>query len=236
MEHFKEKVNRINSKTENVTLSLEMKDIYARIKIILENDDPVNKEIFNSIKNNEYATLIAEDASGRIPGLIMYELLRKVAERDQKTLPEIYFMAGSFSAKDMESKNKLTNNYLDSVVLKKHNPNKKVLVVTEYIMEGNSLKPITDGLKKQAINYDVLSIGLSVNAWSTIQAKREKLGNVANAKREIPGSIFRREDLSGVVKNPDEMLSKKSITADQLTINQIRKEVHIVADKLYSDI
>lgn len=51
----------------------------------------------------------------------------------------------------------------------------------------------------------------------------------------MPDSIFRREDLSGVVKNPDEILSKKSELADQTKINQLRKEIHVVADDLYND-
>lgn len=184
MENFKENISETPSNIENITLSSEMKDIYNRIKIILENDDRINKEIFNSIKNNEYSTVVAEDASGRIPGLILYELLKKVAEQKNDSLPpKIYFIAGAYSAKDIENKNKLTEEYLSDVVLKNRELNKKVLVVTEYIMEANSLKPIANGLKNNNIKYDILSVGLSVDTWSTLQSKRDKLGNVANAKK-----------------------------------------------------
>lgn len=194
--------------------------------------EKINKKIRESIKHNEYDTIIAEDASGRIPGLIMYELLKKVAERDNKPIPKIYFMAGSLYAENIENKRKITNEYLKDIVLKNHNSNKKTLVVTEYIMEGRSLKPIADSLKGQNVDYDILTLGLSKEHW-WMDSIRGKLGNVSAALREIPKSIFRREDLSGVVKDSDEIISKKSTKADQLIINHIRKEIHIIAEDLY---
>lgn len=229
--------------SEEITLSPEMKDIYERMCFTLfasskdlqersSTGERINKQIYESIKNNEYDTVIAEDASGRIPGLIMYEFFKKVAEKENKPIPQIYFMAGSFNAKNIENKRKITNEYIKDTALKNHNLDKKILVVTEYIMTGNSLKPITDGLKEQNINYDILTLGLSKEHWH-MDAIRDKLGNVSAALREIPKSIFRREDLSGVIKNEDEVVSKKSTTADQAVVNHIRKEIHIVAENLY---
>lgn len=105
------------------------------------------RQLKDAIEKGEYQTLISDDARGRIPTLILRGLFKNKAP-NAKDL-QTYFLAFGRGESD--------NIELASFIASKKDVLGKVLIVTEFIHEGNALRKIYDVFetKNQFTNYDI---------------------------------------------------------------------------------
>ena len=105
-------MEKINNFKKETILSPEIKDLFERCDFALPHpgysfglESDTNEQISLSIKNQEYDTIIAEDASGRLPGLLIYEAIKKFyAKKNQNSNVNLFFMAGSKNVDNVKEK------------------------------------------------------------------------------------------------------------------------------------
>jgi len=239
-----EKINF--EKNPIIEISPEIKDLIERFKFALSGpgyafgrEGQVGGKISESIMNQEYDIIIAEDASGRIPGLLIHEAMKKFyASKEAEQELKLFFIAGSKNVDSKKGKKDKISEYISEVVSKSHLPDKKFLVVTDVIIEGESLKPLTSSLKDLNIQYDILTLGIGRTLQSHgghVYSLNQELGPVNDAKLGIP-EIFDKRELSGVVKNPNEIHSSRNSNNDMAKLSKVRDEIKIAAEEIYEKI
>lgn len=229
-------------KKKEITMSPEIKDMYDRLEFALRAPDYFfGNEIAEHVMLKEYDIILAEDASGRLPGLLMYEAMKKFYQKDElKEKINLFFLAGSKNATNKKDKEEKILDYFNNTISKSHSPDKRILLITDVIMEGKSLVPLIESLKKINIKYDILTLGLGRsiryhNFENQVSILKKELGNMNEARIGIP-EIFDRSDLSGVKKNPNEIISSRRPDNDMQKIKRVRQEIEIAAEKLYQRI
>lgn len=196
--------------------------------------------------------IIGDDASGRIPTLVISKFYNSIAEKVGREKPEIrtIFIAGG--TKDVmdpkqladikqRKKEEIKNLIEKQAGLLEMEPKKMaVSVVTDVIFNGNTLELLTEALKEMGIRYNILSVSLAV------ESKRDELekklgGYIKYGDEGIPG-VWQKYRLAGVVRKQDAgEIFAKPITQGQKEeikkemqedINTARNDVNILAEKL----
>jgi hypothetical protein len=201
-----------------------------------------------------YQLVIGDDASGRIPALIVHKTLESICEQKGLFKPEILFFAGSRGLKEKRMYQELEAKQAHIAELFRYsNPKilRRALIVTDAIQTGDSLLPLVNGLNANGIDYDIASITLGSEGKRNFKPDKavarlsKKLGgDLFYAKVSAFPAVFDRKDLSGVQKDPREVFSFP-VTADsedsieqekvrriQEKINSARKDSKILARKL----
>ena len=148
---------RYNPEDAEPLANIENKEIeYLEepIFIILE-------KLRESIENGDYGTIIGDDASGRIPALIIGKFLNSYNAKHGLGKVETLFLAGSGSKPKREVAHFIKGDDIKSY-LETRDLEKDVLIVTDTISSGNSLKPLTLALKRMGKKYDIASVGNQV--------------------------------------------------------------------------
>jgi adenine/guanine phosphoribosyltransferase-like PRPP-binding protein len=187
------------------------------------------------IEKSEYGTIVGDDASGRIPTLIVGNAIGKIYEKNGNESPQILFLAGGGGKEKVEE----IVDYLKEISARgKFDAGRRVLLVTDYLVTGSSIEPILSAFRKMGIESDVAS---------TFSTKGEKYWNnflntrvVIGAGEAEPG-IYGRHNLSGVHKISEEVIArsfKKRMTSESVSdkiqgdINQARKDANSVVDSV----
>lgn len=231
---------------EKIELSPEIKDLLERFEFALPGpgyaygmEGTANARISERIMNQEYDVIIAEDASGRLPGLLIYDAMKKLyATKNNEQNINLFFVAGSKNVDNKKEKKDKISEHINENISKSHTPDKKFLVVTDVIMEGESLKPLVASLKELNIEYDILTLGIGRTLRSHgghVYDLNQEFGSVSDARIGIP-EIFGKRNLSGVVKNPNEILSSRVSDSDMAEIGRVRGEIKVAAEELYKKI
>ncbi len=202
-----------------------MEDIDGQISVLLE-------ELRPNIENGKYKLVVGDDASGRVPALIIAGALKKIYAARGAAPPAVRFIAGSrnLAGEDLERKTSLLDVHSKNLKNKFLNDgNQGVLVVTDFISTGSSVKPIVDSLKKTGADVDLVTIGLADDfRWSKSGLK------VAAAVNSFLPEIYNRTSLSGVRKQPGDLFATRSVrpgeTEGQRRVNAAREMVRDIVD------
>ncbi len=219
----------------------EVAELELPIKIIIE-------KIMSRIENGDYGLIIGDDASGRIPTLILGNFIRKISERRGLDKPNIIFIPGKLRSRILGRDN-------DRKELEQHivkfgaNRDKRVLIVTDTILTGDSLQTLVVLLKKIGFTCDIATIGEETDLQD-VSDRDQKLQNSEvisgeyynedNLMENTP-KIYREKTLSGVTKKAGQTRSTtiKSRESDeeykelvQHYVEQTRKDAGVVTDHL----
>lgn len=124
--------------------------------------DPLAKaveKLKEEIDQNVYDVLLSDDASGRLPTLVLKDILtRRIEEANPDLSPEekrdalkVRFVAGGRFSKNDEALREFFRKMKPEV-------KKRVLLVTEYIASGNSIRRLMNFLDNEDIPYDMLAV------------------------------------------------------------------------------
>jgi len=223
----------------------EVEELFYPIKKILE-------ELRTKIEKGEYRYIVGDDASGRIPALIFYNFIKKISIDNNLPIPKLYFLAGSrgFSDHSDSGKEKIEkleeyvtpvlgnkNSFLDNFKNKFSDSQKRerILIVTDTIVTGKSLKPLTTVLQNRGLQFDLASIG-----YREIEEKltREKYlgGEIFFGQNRTPNIyLARARGIHGVKKYPENVLSESTVDSrDADLIKSSREDVKTLTDDLYA--
>ena len=217
-------------------------------------------KIKEKIERGEYGIIIGDDASGRIPTLILGGFIKKISKLKNLPEPNIIFIPGKLNETEdflvaKEKKLKLQKHLFEYGVKR----DDRILIVTEAIASGRSLGVLSHLLKAVGFEVDIATMGIESPENSFYQQAREKnLGNsniiLGNYSRKEPvgqshtplvysqGKIINgiykiSGDLKSITKKSQfrNYFSEKASTKEkeiQEKINQSRAEINILVDKL----
>ncbi len=221
----------------------EVAELELPIKIIIE-------KIESRIENGEYGLIIGDDASGRILTLILGNFIKKISEMKRLDKPNIIFIPGRLRRRILGRDNdiKELEEHVSSFGASK---DKRVLIVTDTVLTGDSLKTLVAVLHEIGFTCDIATIGVETDEKDLL----ERDSNLQHAEiisgeyytednfmPHTPG-LYREKTLSGVTKKAGKIKSTtlKSSGSDkdergmiQDQINQAREDAGIVTDHLVS--
>ncbi len=194
----------------------------------------LTEKLKENIDNDEYDTLIGDDASGRIPTLVLREVIN---ERRKETHPgeEIEnittkFIAGGKGHSWNDEKRENLKPILEKI---KKDIQHKALVVTEH-MHHSGVAKMTEALNEAGINFDLAVL-------SSLHSKEEHIKDnpILGEKRIYIGeedagapNIYAESSFSGVRKEHSwDALASRYGGADQNDINEVRKEIKTLAER-----
>lgn len=215
------------------------------------------EQMRDRIDNKEYKLIIGDDASGRIPTFIMTKFLKKVyGKEDAKKLQTLFF-AGFGPGGKLRQKINLGENGLVEKKKKmfnfmsKHaielNEGERILLVTDAINTGSSIKPMVEVLQELRYAVDVATVGVvKINiedkADLSDEEKTDSLKEKFNCDvfvglHESPG-IWGAGELSGVFKFEKDLHSTTiaSVARDKFIVDKkisiARRAANEVAEEL----
>lgn len=218
----------------------EVAELELPIKIIIE-------KIRSRIENGEYGLIIGDDASGRIPTLILGNFIKKISERRSLNKPNIIFIPGKLRWHTIlgHNKRKELEKYIGKFGADR---DKRVLIITDTVLSGDSLKILMALLREMGFICDIATMG--VETYEKDIAERdfnlqhaEVISGEYHTKDFFPNTpkIYWEKTLSGVTKKAGQTMSKtiKSGESDeekrgviQDQINQARKDAGVITDHL----
>lgn len=194
------------------------------------------KRMKAKIDHGDYDILISDDASGRIPTLMLRKIINErnkvlhpeqsVKEREIKTV----FISGGISPANNEVLQKAFEDLKPEV-------KKAALLVTEYMSTGESIARIAGLLEKAELSFDIASLTARGNFYDYLRAFPDVVGNhnlfIGDDTAHYPGKIWARSDLSGVKKVIKEV--HPVIFFDRETgqekINKVREDINTLANQ-----
>ncbi len=213
--------------------------------------EPLTFSLVAKLKENidkgEYDVLIGDDASGRIPTLILRGVFNA---RSRKLHPELKdsdsevvtrFIAGGQveNRKEME----------EALKKIKSENNKKALVVTEYISSGKSMERMSEILNNLGMTFDVAAFISNKEKIKIPEISRFLYGDLSldNTYEDIPPAFYDKPELNGVVKDAhaqsyaipfikDLSAEQDEIKDIQEKINLARKDVDLLVKKTLKEI
>ena len=201
-------------KSQEVVKNMENFNFPEMMEFIKPAITEVVKQLKTAIENGEYDTLISDDAKGRIPTLILREILKRKAPNpdDIKTV----FLAFGRSWNNWDSS-------LSDFVEEHKNEWGKALVVTEYIHEGGTMGDIISCLGDNGFdNFDITSMFSKFNKEDFFQ-----LLWILSNKKLLCRKLF--TSTSGLVEF---MLKDRDGFKDELEKNGIKMPENISEDTL----
>lgn len=151
------------------------KEVFGKLRGVLEKERHYNFEAIKrleapmknvvwqlkeAIDKGEYDTLIGDDASGRIPTLVLRKIMENRTDKlhpdlkseERNKLLQTYFVAGN------TDNEKAITDFLRRATL---NDKNKILLVTEYMSSGRSMKRLTEILEGAGVKFDVAVLGMT---------------------------------------------------------------------------
>lgn len=223
-----------------------------QLEILWQLEKPLNKilkQLRRDIDKGSYAFILGDDASGRIPTLIIGEVLKEVYRDKGLKLPLVRFVAGSTGLHQRDQEKKRTEvikqvGRIQDDVSREDFKGAKALIVTDTITSGQSVSMLLDAMGENKVDADVATIGISGTALRGGKKKLERKykTKIVYGMEETPQIYpWGEKGLAGVIKKPEYLFSKptkqfiKNSTnkeIEQLEINAVRAVVHQIAQKI----
>jgi len=206
-------------------------------------------QISPNIERGEYSLIIGDDASGRIPALIMGNAIKGLYKERVFEKPEVLFVAGGRGDERLVLKKR--KNVFDHICATKkrleHSRQtalNKALIVTEDISTGSTISPLVEAVENNNIQFDVVSVRITAESGGFLNRlksdslrSRLKYGEVDPR----PPMVYAKSHLSGVRKKHTDIFSypyKKDLDSEkekkeaQQTINETRRQIKILSREL----
>ena len=198
-------------------------------EIIIENlasqlENPV-RHIINQLKpridRGEYKIIIGDDASGRLPTLVLHNILSSIYKSRGFPKLQTRFIAGAHGNpwyKDFlqRKKNDRIREYIKNLktFLDEGALPGRILIVSEFIEKGEGLSPLATLLNEAGIEYDIATVGV---ASKTVQQELEKQWGHEIIPGEITVSsyIHNMNKYTGVIKDNPNLHARKLRPGDK---------------------
>lgn len=230
----------VNSKKENNVVLLEVAELEKPTQKLLE-------QLRDKIERGEYGLIIGEDASGRIPALILGGVIKRIHKLKDFREPNIIFIPG-----ELDRHNTSTEDFRKYISKYGVEDGDKILVVTEVIQSGFRLNRLVEILRSAHYPCDIATISISHQNddffKERIKRHLDPVSVFSGGYSRDPVDkddlypdtprIYTKRYMSGVVKKVGDSVSRPYISVFkgeknvQKNINQSREDVGVVVDKL----
>ncbi|MEK7463307.1 MAG: hypothetical protein AAB621_03040 [Patescibacteria group bacterium] len=142
---------------------------------------PLIEKLKENIDKGEYDMLIGDDASGRIPTLILRGIINS---RKRELNPYLKSSESEIKTRFVAGGQLRSTEQLISVIEKlKPEVKNKVLIVTEYISSGRSMEKLSSALKGLGIPFDIATLK------SEFDGEKSNLGKLFDKLKDIGASF-----------------------------------------------
>lgn len=207
--------------------------------------EPIEKilsQLYDDIEAGAYQLITGDDASGRIPALILNNVIKARYRAKGYSDPEMNFVAGVGSGHSrgkaldktaLLGRTSLVRQIKDRI-LAGGGELKGALIVTDIIETGNSLRPLVEALENEGVSADIAAVFATRGLESIPGCRVVDGGGGASG-------IYKQYRLSGVKKNvgdlfaePYKKVQKHDIPPGdiQKDINNAREDVGVLSDAL----
>lgn len=212
--------------------------------------------------------IIGDDASGRIPALILGNFIKKVSEIRGAIRPNIIFIPGKLemeswwgkmlgSVKSKPKQHDELDEYMSSHGASKE---KKILIVTNTVQSGFSLKGLLNLLKQAGYGCDIATIGIEhpiikqADRYENLRGVDVISGGYHTNHRDWHQNtprIYEKESnkYTGVYKNPGDKVSKtlkssalpdgvyiEDVNPENVNIHESRQEIQDSVNRSRDDV
>jgi len=224
------------------------------------------EQISEGIKEGRWTTILGDDVSGRLPALVIGKIIARYNREHGINPPKrIFFAGGSINYEDVpdedlpspekneqniqERQQKLETYIQDQ----SKNLGDRVLIVTEHVVGGRTVRRIGKILNREGINFDVASL------WSTKRAStlktileheehnifdqtqffigQENAGASDPFGSHISGFLYDLgvplNEATGIKKDGTGPVAKLNKEADRDLVKLARQKVREMADEIY---
>lgn len=187
------------------------------------------KQIGYDLDSGKYGLIIGEDASGRIPALIMKKVIDHIYKKNGHPIPPMRFIAGfedDFSEGiDPKHYNESEMNQLSrKIKVIQQNleefKGKDALLITDYIYTGNSTRSIKKTLNDVGIGLEIATISGPHEYGTTFSGSENNSGSEPK--------IYRQYDIGGVIKDRYEPYA----STYESDLQDARDDVKKIADRI----
>jgi hypothetical protein len=179
---------------------------FESIESIESDAEMLVRSLKRAIDSGEYDTLIGDDASGRIPTLVLWNVMKERVKKmhpdwsteKQREASQVYFVAGGrtqFNSGEL-------SNFFDQT---RDKIKKKALLVTEYVQSGKTIYRLAKLLEDSGIPFDVAALRFSMlndldKKALDLFSRHKIFKGYASPKAPVP-RIYGAHELSGVFKS-----------------------------------
>lgn len=228
-----EKAPQFESATVVETPEKKSKLKHLEIEQLREPTKTILDQMRESVDRGEYTHVIGDDASGRIPALIFNKILGGIYKEKGHIKPKTKFLAMErlLAAAEQKEKIEQIKKFIDKHIVEK-NKDAKVLVVTDVIFSGMSLRPLIQALQEKFVGFDVAAIGFT----GDVREKDEMFGSakVFYGISDLP-AVYGARALAGVKKSRGELFSHPVHLIDS-TVFKEKKEARQDVNALSEDL
>lgn len=183
-------------------------------------------------KLQKYDTIISDDASGRIPSLLLRKIVNKEREKSGREKIPIYFLAGGQTHGD-----EIKMKQIDKFLKNRKNSLGKVLLITEYISTGRSIHSLSRILENNKIDFDIATVSLDPDYEIKINSISKILNKLIYGEISPKGlDIYRAKAATGVKKHgilgQPHPRKKTSEEYDESQVRKARKDIDKLAEEL----
>jgi hypothetical protein len=216
--------------------------------------EKILQELSEDIEHGNIQFIIGDDASGRIPTMVLRRCIAKLYEERGYPTPPTFFVNGPGSGADLtqdqiDERTSRISEYLDKR-LSDRDPDRKTILVTEAIMTGFSLKPLFLACKNLHMPVEIVTVGIE----RPHDAIQQNFGVPVHYGMEGTPDVYNKPAFAGVYKERPHMFDsfgernketvpmfskayKKSMpkhrqAETQRWLNEIRREMHVLSDEL----
>lgn len=231
---MKEKIPSIKLE-ENLIQNMHLKESLDFFKKLIS-------QLFLDIKNHKYDIIIGDDISGRIPTLIIGGLMKLIYLQDKTKPLNILFLAGFRMSSDKKNEN--LKKYFDYLIKnKKIHKNSKILLVTEDMETGTTIKYFADFLNKNKLDFSVASLLTLQDNYNFLNKKSHfdqlYIGGKSNETNtnlyQMMPYLFRKE-IGKIFSEKSEWFNKKEYHDHYKMIQKDIKTMVKILKKYYDEL
>lgn len=186
-------------------------------------------------KLQEYETVLSDDASGRLVSLLLWKVINKKRRAVGLKSADICFIAGGYRGdlSEYDGKSKRAPALTEFINSKKASLG-QVLLVTEYIHSGRSIKNLIEMLEECGAMFDLASVSINKNPEEYPSKIRNRLyyGAIGDEGMSFYGKPF----IAGVEKTGESLVhpvaAREAMLDNPGAVPRSRAEVNLIADEL----
>jgi hypoxanthine phosphoribosyltransferase len=229
---------------QNVSEQAERKYNFELMEKIEPAMTSLVEQLKSGIEVGEYSALLGDDTKGRLPTLVLSKIFRKEGPPDLDGKPKTFFLAAGRQFAYMVGHDSVKK-HLESMDF----GNKKLLIVTDFIDSGDTLKGIAYELNRAGVHkFDfaalyagdladdyfkdaVQELNLESKSNNPAEAHNYFLGEL----KEEPYFLPQLRDLSGVKKTEDSLTAKKSLENTE-DMKKSREDINLMAERIMKQV
>jgi hypothetical protein len=176
-----------------------------------------------------YDTIISDDASGRLPSLLLRKIINYANERLGKAPVKTIFITGVRKVPD--SYRTLVINEKAKFIAKEALSFGRALLVTEYIGTGRSIRVLIDLLEKEDVIFDIAAVSICHPPAKYPKEIRDRL--LYGVVGDCGTDFYTRSDFSGVRnQGPQSFIHPVTDKGYPSKKRMVRNGINVIAEEL----